>query len=162
MGRGNRAGRELLRNALAAPNQGYTHLLPYSETCCLFSGICRLSAKGHDRLQQGTALRSANRYNPDALDRQFEVIGSVVEDAEVGWRPHTLAVQGIVCDWLGFHGVCNNAMRSLRSIARLVRVCPLIPSQAMPHGIGKKGGAASLVMGKAVQGDGQFDEFGFD
>ena len=29
-------------------------------------------------------------------------------------------------------------------------------------GIGKKSGAASLVMGEAVQGDGQFDEFGFD
>ena len=29
-------------------------------------------------------------------------------------------------------------------------------------GIGKKGGAACLVMGEAVQGDGQFDEFGFD
>jgi hypothetical protein len=29
-------------------------------------------------------------------------------------------------------------------------------------GIGEKGGAAGLVMGEAVQGDGQFDEFGFD
>jgi hypothetical protein len=29
-------------------------------------------------------------------------------------------------------------------------------------GIGKKGGAARLVMGEGVQGDGQFDEFGFD
>ena len=29
-------------------------------------------------------------------------------------------------------------------------------------GIGKKGGAACLVMGEGVQGDGQFDEFGFD
>ena len=29
-------------------------------------------------------------------------------------------------------------------------------------GIGEKGGAACLVMGEAVQGDGQFDEFGLD
>ena len=29
-------------------------------------------------------------------------------------------------------------------------------------GIGKKGGAACLVVGEAVQGDGQFDEFGLD
>ena len=29
-------------------------------------------------------------------------------------------------------------------------------------GVGKKSGAACLVMGETVQGDGQFDEFGFD
>ena len=29
-------------------------------------------------------------------------------------------------------------------------------------GIGKKGGTACRVMGETVQGDGQFDEFGFD
>ena len=29
-------------------------------------------------------------------------------------------------------------------------------------GIGKKGRTACLVMGEAVQGNGQFDEFGFD
>ena len=45
---------------------------------------------------------------------------------------------------------------------RLALLCPQAEAIGVAGGIGKKGGAACLVIGETVQRDGQFDEFGFD